>query len=222
VNADLRAVLLSGVWVVLVLGAAEWARRAGIARATSRKIVHIGIGTWIVPTYLLFETRWWAVAPALGFVLLNAASFRYGWIKSVESGERNVGTILYPASVALLLALTFGTHRAIGAAGVLAMTYGDAAASLLGRRWGRHRYHIAGHPRSYEGSLAMFGISWVAMLAAFAVLGPAPDGGVVLATAIAALLVTLLEAGSLWGVDNALVPLGGAACLYLLHGRVWG
>lgn len=221
-NADIRAALISGVWVVVVLGVAELARRAGVQRDTSRKIVHVGIGTWIVPTYLLFETKWWAVAPALGFVLLNAASYRFGLIKSVESGERNIGTILYPASVALLLALTFETNRAVGAAGVLAMTYGDAAASLVGRRYGRHRYHVSGHPRSYEGSAAMLVVSWVAMLAAFEVLGPSPDAGILLATGIAALVVTLLEAGSLWGVDNALVPLGGAACLYLLQGRVWG
>jgi len=221
-NQDLRAALISAVWVLVVLSAADIARRAGVPRATTRKIVHIGIGTWIVPTYLLFEHRWWAVAPALGFVLLNAASYRFGLIKSVESGERNIGTILYPASVALLLVLTFESNRAVGAAGVLAMTYGDAAASLIGRRFGRRVYRVAGYPRTVEGSLAMFGVSWAAMLAAFALLGPQPDAGIVVATLAAALVVTLLEAVSLWGIDNVLVPLGASLSLYLLQGWVWG
>ena len=38
---------------------------------------------------------------------------------------------------------------------------------------------------------------------------------------VAALVATSLEAVSLWGVDNLLVPLGTVGTLALLHGRLW-
>jgi len=219
---DLSAAMISALFVMFVFSAAESARRRGVSRATTRKIVHIGIGSWVIPTMLLFEHRIWAVLPAASFVLFNAYSYRTGLVKSMEGEERNIGTILYPFSVALLLFLTFDSPlRAVGAAGVLVMTYGDAAASLIGRRFGKHVYRVAGHPRSIEGSLAMLLSSWVAILIAFTMLGPAPTSGLLIAAAIAALVATSLEAVSLWGVDNLLVPMSAALTLYLCRGGLW-
>ena len=213
-SQDWRAALWSALYVLAVLGLAEWARRRGVASATTRKIVHVGVGSWIVPTYLLFESKWWAVAPALGFVLVNALSFRFRLIRSMEGEQRNVGTILYPLSIALLLAWSFGTPKApCGAAGVLAMTYGDAAASLVGRRFGRRHYRVGSQTRTLEGSLAMAIVSYLAMLGALLSMDVPLAAMPWLALGIAALLATLLEAISLFGFDNLLVPLGAAAAL---------
>ncbi len=221
-SRDLRALLLSAVFLLLVLGIAELARRRGMARVDTRRIVHVAVGSWVLPTFLLYESACWAAAPAFLFVLMNALSMRFQLIRSVELRERSWGTVLFPLSVGLLT--LWGWHepwRATAVAGVLVMAWGDAAASFIGRRWGKRIYRVKGHPRSLEGSFAMLMVSWAAILCAFAALGPTPGMGIVLAALASSLVATLLEPVSLWGVDNLLVPLGSAAALALLHGRIW-
>lgn len=221
-NRDLRGVLLSAAYLLALLVVAEVARRRGVARSATRKIVHVGVGTWIVPSFLLYSTWVWPALLAAGFVLVNALSLRYGWIASMEGERRNVGTILYPLSFALLVMGCWGTRwQAVGAGGVLVMAYGDAAASLVGRRWGRHVYRVAGHPRSVEGSAAMFLVSWAAVLAGFWAFGRVPDSQLVLTAAVVAAVATGLEAVSLFGFDNLLVPLGAAGVLALSRGSLW-
>ncbi len=211
---DLGALLWSGAYVVAILSLAEVARRRGVARTVTRKIVHIGIGTWVGPTYLLYDHRLWAVVPPLLFVAVNALSYRYGLIKSVEGEEKNIGSLLYPLSVALALALFWEESlRPIGLAAILVMAWGDAAASLVGRRWGRHLYRVAGHPRSLEGSAAMFLVSIAAIFAAFGWVSHLPPD-LWMAAVVAAAGATLVEGVSLWGVDNFLVPAGTALVLW--------
>jgi phytol kinase len=101
------------------------------------------------------------------------------------------------------------------------MAYGDAAASLVGRRFGRHVYRVAGHPRSVEGSAAMWLVSWAAVLVAFWTFGRSPDPGLWIAAGIVAVVAAALEAVSLFGFDNLLVPLGAAGVLALLRGPLW-
>lgn len=219
---DLPVMILSTAVVLGVLAIAEFARRRGVERSVTRKIVHVGIGTWVLPTFLLFEHRLWAVVPPACFVLVNAISYRTGLIRSVEGGERNVGTILYPISVATALGVFWQEPwPVVGAAAILVMAWGDAAGSLVGRRYGRHLYRIAGHVRSLEGSGAVFVGSVLAVLVSFAAMGRPVDAGILAATLTAAVVATTLEAISLWGFDNVLVPAGVAIVLLFTHGIWW-
>ena len=219
---DLRALAISAVFLLLVLAVAEYARRRGMPRVDTRRIVHVAVGTWILPTFMLYETAFWAALPSFLFVGVNALSLRFRLIQSVELGERSWGTVLFPLSVGLLTLWGWEEPwRAVAVAGVLVMAWGDAAASLIGRRWGRRIYRVAGHPRSLEGSFAMLAFSWVAILFAFAMLGPSLTPPVVQAALIAAVAGMLIESVSLWGIDNLLVPLGVAGVLVLTHGSSW-
>jgi phytol kinase len=106
---------------------------------------------------------------------------------------------------------------AVIAAGLMPMTWGDAFAAILGRRWGRHRYAIGGSTRSLEGSAAMFLFS---LASTFLVLW---GFGTPLATAgldalIVAVVATVVEAISIKGLDNITVPLLSALTLWLLTG----
>jgi dolichol kinase len=221
-NADVVALLASGAWVTAVLAAAEAAHRRGWDRVDSRRVVHVGVGTWILPTFLLFETRMWAVLPPVLFVGVNALSLRHGLLRSVEVPGRGVGTVLFPLSVAVLLFVGWEEPwRPVAAAGVLVMAWGDAAASWVGRRWGRRIYRVRGHPRSLEGSAALLLVGTAATAVAFAVVGDGIGAGRLAAGLCAAAVATGLEAVSLRGADNLLVPLGTAGCLALLHGGLW-
>lgn len=219
---DLDAMVISALYVLAVIGGAEMARRRGVDRSITRKIVHVGIGTWVIPTFLLFDHRLWAVVPPACFVIVNAASYRFHLIRSVEGEPANIGTILYPISVASALGFFWhGSWPAVGAAAILVMAWGDAAASLVGRRYGRRIYRVMGHPRSLEGSLAMLGVGFAAILASFVSMGMPIDQGVVMAALAAATIATGLEAISLWGFDNILVPASVALTLVLTRGSLW-
>jgi len=64
----------------------------------------------------------------------------------MDADDNSPGTVYNAVSVTLLLAAVAarwsGGSRSIAVAGVMAMTWGDALAALIGRRMGRHRYQI--------------------------------------------------------------------------------
>ena len=220
---DLGAMVLSAAWVLAVIAFAEFMRSRGMARENTRKIIHVGVGMWIVPTFLLFDHRLWAVLPAAAFVVLNALSWQFGWIQSMEGERRNIGVILYPLSTALALALFWiPPWPVVGAAAILVMCWGDAAAALVGQRFGRSHYEVLGHRRSLEGSAAMFSLSLLAVLASFLAFGAPVGAGVVAAAALTALLATAVEAVCPFGLDNILVPATVALTLILTRAQVWG
>lgn len=188
----------------------------------TRKVVHVAVGTWVVPTIVLFDHGWAAAIAPASFVVVNTLSRFLFPVKAVESGaeKENLGTIYFPLSFAvLLLAFWHPETRWAVAAGILPMAWGDALAAEVGRRWGRHRYRVGRQTRSLEGSAAMFagslagvGVAAVAggiLPGGFAAPGPGP------AVLGLAALATLAEAVSVRGVDNLTVPLltGAAAAL---------
>jgi phytol kinase len=223
--SDGLPLLLSFAWVAVVVGIAEVLRRDGrVSFDVSRKIIHIGIGSWILPTVLLFHSRWMAAAPPALFTLVNLLSLRFRWTKSMDAeAGSNAGTVWFPLSFTVLLLVLWGVEggRTAVCAGLLALAWGDAAAALVGRRWGRHRYRTGDGWRSFEGSAAMLLFSLAAIIVAGRFVGSseglAPYGVArVLAGAVAA---TFLEAAGRRGFDNFLVPVGTAMLLWGL-GRI--
>lgn len=208
---DGLALAISFGYVALVVGTAEGLRRARkVSFGISRKMIHVGIGSWIVPTLLLFDSRWVAAAPPALFVLLNLLSLRGRWSSAMDAeAGRNVGTVLFPLSFVLLILPLWDlpAGRAATAAGILCLAWGDAAAALVGERWGRHRYRVGEGFRSLEGSAAMLAGSLAAVALAGLWIGPPYTFAAILA---GALLATLLEASGRRGIDNLLVPVGTA------------
>lgn len=212
---DALALLISFVFVPGVVAAVEALRRSErLSFDLSRKCVHVAIGTWILPTTLLFHSRWWAAFPPAVFVLLNLLSLRGRWTRAMDAeAGGNLGTVLFPLSFVLLLATLWDEPggRAAICGGLLALAWGDAAAALIGIRWGAHRYRAGPGWRSLEGSAAMFVFSAIAVFVAGAVHGIPYPWWWVFATALAA---TLLEASGRRGTDNLVVPLGTSLLLW--------
>lgn len=213
---DLYATLISVAYIGAVVGSAEFLRRSGrIGFDLSRKWVHVGVGTWILPTTLLFQSPFWAAFLPGIFVLVNAVSHRLKLVKAMdeESGD-NLGTTLFPLAFVLAIALFWNRDggKAALVAGILVLAWGDAAAALVGKRFGRHRYAVGTNWRSLEGSAAMLAFSALAIAVAGQFVGSEPYG--LLPILGGAVLATGLEAGSRWGFDNLLVPLGTALFLW--------
>ncbi len=209
--------LVSLLYFALVLALGEVARRRlRIAPDFTRKGVLASLSLWAAALSELPETR----GVSLAFLALAGAlylSFRFEILAGIEDEGPTLGSVLAPLSLALLLAV-FGSGSAyIAAASALAMV-GDFAAALVGRRRGTRRYRLFGHPRTMEGTLTLFLVSSVSMAPALGLLGGLDWHQAVAFALIAGTVAASVETISVYGSDNATVPLSVAAALVLLMG----
>jgi phytol kinase len=171
---------------------------------------------WAYGTVLLFETRGFAIIPPLAFTVINAISYRFETFKAMETGERSqLGTIYFPISFAAAIWIFWETP-ALLVASLMPLTWGDALASVFGRRYGHHPYTILGSQRSLEGSLTMFLVSWLATLIPLVYFSSSAltMGTALLVSGVVALGATLIEAVSPFGIDNLTIPAITALLLY--------
>ena len=203
-----------------MIGIGEGLRKwRGYSTEFTRKLIHISVGLWAFGTVLLFEHWYFAIIPPLSFVILNYISYRRDIFKSVETGEKgNLGTVYFPISFVIIICLFWESPHLL-VASLMPMTWGDALAAILGRRYGQRKYSVLGSTRSVEGSLAMFLFSWLSTFLALLLL--LPLGWQLSLTSLLyslalAVFATLVEALSPWHIDNLTVPLLSAALLYLI------
>ena len=198
----------------------------GISRKSSRNFLHAMIGN--LPLVIPFFE--WPLAPAIvaaPFILVTLIASPYspspalrdrlrGLSDLTEEGH-SLGLILYAISYTLLAAL-FPAEPHIVAAGVLPMAYGDSAAAIAGRRYGR-RELVNG--KTLEGTLAMFAASLVALtlsLAYFSALYPFTLAQMLSPALATAAVVAVAEVLSPKGLDNVAVPLLGALTFLVASG----
>ena len=212
--------LICLIYVFTVIGLSEGLRRrSGYGTAFTRKVVHIGVGmmSWALP--FLFTTPWPFVAAALFFAVINFLDWRFGFFAAMASSDRsNLGTVYFPLAAAAVT-LIFWERPPLMVAALMPLTWGDGLAPLVGQTFGKHTYTVFGQTRTLQGSAAFFvaGLlfTWFALW-----LLPGPPPIQPAAALIPALVImsstTLVEAISIWGMDNLTVT--GAATLILL---VW-
>lgn len=219
---DLIGLGVSYAYAFGLIALAETIRRwQGYPQDFTRKIVHIGAGMWVFGVLALFEHWYIGIIPFATFIVLNYIFYRYRLFSAMDAPDSTPGTVYFAFSITVLFLLFWRTDSPvdrgyIAAAGTMAMTWGDAAASVIGRRWGRHRYTIFGSTRSLEGSAALFIASLIAMALTLWLVPASPLSPlttplapltVVVAAVSAAAVATLVEAFSPHGTDNLSVPL---------------
>lgn len=211
-------------------------RRLKWQQAFTRKIIHIGAGMWIWGILALFDTWTIGVIPFATFIVLNFVFYRFQIFKAMDAVDSSPGTVYFAISITVLFALLWRTGGAldrvpVAAAAVMAMTWGDGLASIIGQRYGKRPYTTFGHPRSREGSVAMAIGAFVAMALTLlwlpgSTLSPnsavLPFGSVLLLTVIGTTVATTAEAFSPAGTDNLSVPLLTGLALFLLSALLGG
>lgn len=206
---DVLGFFLCLIYVFAVIGAAEaLRRRAGYGSSFTRKVVHIGVGmmSWALP--FLFTTPWPFVAAALLFAAINLLDWRFGFFAAMASSDRsNLGTVYFPLAAAAV-ALLFWERPPLMVAALMPLTWGDGIAPVVGNAFGRHVYTVMGHRRTLQGSAGFFvaGLlfTWLAL---WLIPGP-PHLSSAYAFLVALVIMgstTLVEAVSLWGLDNLTV-----------------
>ena len=185
----------------------------------SRKFLHIMTGNiaFLLP---LFETNWIMAFIAAGpFILFTFLMSPYSPIKSIRGKTSEAGHglgLVYYAITWTVLAYVFFDHRVVIAMGILAMSYGDGLASLIGIKYGKQKYTVFRDTKSYIGSLAMFVFTFLLLLLALAFYAePITLRSTVYLLCMAG-VVTVVEGITPLGLDNLSVPFV-AAVMYWFY-----
>src|SRR4051794_39462541 len=189
----------------------------------SRKLLHVAMGVILCPLPWVFSSTWPVVALCAIYIGLLAAR-RYlvaldnhvsGILDGV--GRKSLGEFLFPVSVGVLFVLARG-DRVAYLAPLLTLTFADAAAAVVGRRYGTLRYPTPGGCKSLEGSLAFAVVTFAATHLCLLLMSDAARWESVLVAVVIALALTLIEAFATGGWDNFLVPVGGLLMIKSLAG----
>jgi phytol kinase len=228
---DLIGLAASYAYATGLILVAQLLRRAfGAPQELTRKLVHIGAGMWVLGVLALFDTWQIGVLPFATFILINYLFYRFRVFSAMDAADSPPGTVYFALAITLLFGLLWRPagpldRAPIAVAGAMALTWGDALAALVGRRWGRHRYRLGASGRSWEGSAVMFVVSAAAIFLVLTLLPgsalspyapPIGAGRVLLAALFAAAAATLAEAASPRGTDNLSVPLVAAGIVLLI------
>lgn len=192
----------------------------------------IGNLCFIIPffTYNSFPVNFpfFVAAPFIILTLLvskispiKSLSKRMSGLTDITSGGHEFGLVLYAISYTVL-ALFFSAQPYIIAAGILPMAYGDAAASLVGQKIGRHKYTLFSK-KSLEGSISMFVVCFFVLLGSllfFSYFYPNAMLNCVFAALGVAIVATVCEALSPSGLDNLTVPFFSVAVFILIIGGI--
>ena len=190
----------------------------------ARKFTHIMAGNivFLLPLFTGDEAGiFMAIFTAFPIVIFAFLMTKYSPIKiknTMTSSGHGLGLFYYAISWTVL-AFLFYNQLYIVAVGIIAMSYGDGFASLIGQKFGKHKYTVFGDTKSFEGSLAMF-LVLIAMLVVSLgyytfIIGYPPhilNLSVIIAVSAVA---TITEAVSPKGLDNLTVCFVATA-LYIL------
>jgi dolichol kinase len=228
VTINALLMLLCYIYIlIIILVSGRMDRFLKISPRSSRKFLHVMIGNlpFIIPFFTLAFFPTLVAAP---FIIVTFLATPYSPFKNVNKKLKGLseiteeghqwGLVFYAISYTCL-AFLFAQKSYIIAAGILPMAYGDAAASIVGEKFGRHKYKLVAK-KSLEGSAAMFLISLtilgVSMLF-FSALYGFSFSSKFLAVVSAAAVATLVEGFSPMGFDNLMVP-AFSVLIFLLYG----
>ena len=218
IQGDLVGVAVVYIYVAIMLIVTE--KVLSKYPSVSRKILHIMTGNiaFILP---IFQTREMMVFLAAGpFILFTFLMSPYSPIKSVrgktsEAGH-GLGLVYYAIAWAVLAYIFFDTKEVI-AIGILAMSYGDGLASLIGIKFGKKKYQIFEDVKSYVGSYAMFTFTFIMMIIALLFYGKLSLNYETLFLLLCIAGISAIAEGvTPRGLDNLSVPFVAAILYFLL------
>lgn len=199
----LGAIFLS-LWV--------WQRRTAPHPEIPRKLAHIGMGVVTLSFPWLFRDVWpvWTLAILATSGLLAAhysQPLRQGIGAVVNAvARRSAGDMYFPLAVAILFTLTGGSPL-FYCVPLMLLVFSDAAAALIGVRYGRTPYSTTDGFKSVEGSIAFFVIGYFCTHIPLLLGSETGRAESLLIAGTLALLVTLMEGIAWAGLDNLIVPL---------------
>ena len=207
IKSDLTGVALVYIYVAILLIITE--KLLSKYPSISRKVLHIMVGNvaFILP---IFETKEVMAFIAAGpFIIFTFLMSPYTPIKSIKGRTSAAGHgmgLVYYSITWTILAYLFFENMVVIAIGILAMSYGDGFASLLGVKFGKRKYRIFGDEKSYVGSFAMFLFTFITILIAVFYYNITFTALVLVVLLFIAFISAVIEGVTPKGIDNLTVP----------------
>ncbi len=178
-----------------------------------RKIIHIGIGPLILLTKFLGISQVFAGYFTFLISFLIVINYIYKLFPIIEDVDRkSYGTFFYCISLLFLIILFWDKDPYSLIAGFFIMTFGDGLAGLIGKNFSSKDWQILNQKKSLLGTTTML-ISSLGVLISVGLYGNFSITGNFI---FIALLVTMLEQISVYGIDNLTVPLMAAFSFNIL------
>jgi len=213
-NDILGVVLVYGyVAVLLVFTGKNLSKKYPIL---GRKILHIMVGNvaFLLP---IFQTREiMAFVAAAPFIILTFLMSPYSPITSIKdrlSASGHQLGLVYYAIAWTILAYVFFAHKEVIAIGILAMSYGDGFASVVGIKYGTRIYKVFDDRKSIEGSIVMMCCTFILCGIALWYYAIPFSGGLIAGLILLSGIAAVVEGVTPRGLDNLSVPFV-TSCLY--------
>lgn len=198
-----------------------------------RKVLHIILlGSIFVLTYA-FKTWWISAFSTIVFMIMVFPILVFAeripgyseLLTERKSGEIKRSLIVVFSMFLVLICICWGWlgQKYFIIASVLAWGLGDAAAALVGKRFGRHYLEgklIEGR-KSLEGTIAMFVVSFVSVLVVLLVNSLLKWHGYIQIAVVTAAVCSVVELFTKGGMDTLTCPLAAAAIMIPLV-QIWG
>lgn len=190
-----------------------------------RKMLHcILLGS--LPVFLFGFQIWWIAAlEAVGFAVavypLLAYLDRFPFFEKLTTerkhGELQHSLLLVFGMFAVVMAVCWGwlDDRYLAMASIFAWGFGDAAAALVGKPFGKHKitWKYTDGKKSFEGSGAMFLTALITVTGILLLRGGLNPAGYLVVPPVVALVATAAELYSKNGNDTISCPLCSMAAL---------
>lgn len=181
---------------------------------SSRKLVHILVGVFLLISLFLFKSNTQPAVLAIIFIVVNGAALKMDRFAAMHATRRkSYGTVYFPIAFLILVLGWWDKPEALVVA-LLLLTFADTAATAVGESFHSPDRFIAWQDwKSVQGSIAMFLMSIIliagGLVAVAEILGEpiAPPKILIQKVIFVALLATAAEAASSRGSDNLSVPL---------------
>ncbi len=204
----------------------------GVPNELVRKIQHVSYSLSVFLLLRLFSAWYMAVGAALLLVvvaypalMIVEKSPRYKKIfvdRSARGGELRKQLIYVQLSFAVLILIYWGLlgtdWHYIVAVAVMAWGFGDAAAALVGKAFGRHRvlHWLIEGPKTYEGTGAMILAAGLAVFLTLLIYAGKPWYVSFTVSIMVAPVCGFIELFSRKGMDTLTVPFFAAALIFPL------
>ncbi|HOM02443.1 MAG TPA: phosphatidate cytidylyltransferase [Acetivibrio sp.] len=198
-----------------------------------RKILHMILLGSIFGWVYGFKTWWVSAIGTIAFILMVFPILAFaeripGYSKLLierKKGEIKKSLVVAFGMFAILICLCWGWlgEKYLILASVLAWGLGDAAAALVGKRFGRHfvRGRLVEGCKSLEGTFAMFVVSFISVAVVLIAHGAVKWYACIPIAAATSAVCAVVELYTKNGMDTITCPLAAAAILIsLVH--LWG
>lgn len=190
-----------------------------------RKILHcILLGSLFMFTFA-YE-KWWisALAAIIFAVVVYPVLAFFEHFKNFskltterKKGELKSSLLLVFFMFATIIAICWGWlgDKYLALASIYAWGFGDAAAALVGKKFGKHKikWKYTDGKKSMEGSLAMFLTSFLSVMIILGFRGGLGIVGIIVVSCVTAVISMLAELYSQNGMDTVICPISAMAVL---------